>query len=197
MLIGFIGKMGSGKSTACDYLVENYGYRKINFKDALDDELVELFPNVISAVSGLSPEEAVKTKPTSPVMRELKQKFGTEVRRNQDPDYWVKKWIETYTKTFNTNVCVDDVRFLNEIDAIKKLGGVIVRIIRSDITDTSNHPSETALDDYEPDFSIVAEKGDLTMLNMSLDNIVEDDLGREEDSDDSGESEWRNQEEAK
>ena len=173
-------------------MVENYKFSKQNFKDALDDELLELYPLILSCLgcdNGEDAEEVLKSKPTLPVIRELKQKHGTEVRRAQDEEYWVKKWIETYTKTFNENVCVDDVRFLNEVDAIKRFGGIIVRIERTDECGESSHVSETALDDYEADFNIVADPGDMVMIQMSLDKIIEieNDIGnREEDSDHSG-----------
>jgi len=155
MLIGFIGKMGTGKTTAADYLVENYKFKKLNFKDALDNELVELFPQVIERLTGLPAEEGIQQKPTCDEMRELKQKFGTDVRRAQTEDYWVHQWINSYQNMFSENVCVDDVRFLNEVEAIKRFGGLIVRLERSDITDTGDHPSEVALDDYEADMTIV------------------------------------------
>jgi hypothetical protein len=77
------------------------------------------------------------------------------------------------------------------------MGGLIVRIERSDITDTGDHPSETELDDFEADITITADKGDLMMVQMSLDNIVDNDLGREEDSDDSGAASEYAEEESK
>lgn len=189
MLIGFIGKMGSGKSTAADYLVENHNFVKHNFKDALDKELVNLYPILLSSLGdGFSkPEDVVKRKPSSPALRELKQKHGTDVRRAQDPDYWTKKWVDYYYGfTHDVKVCVDDVRFQNEVDIIKSLGGMVVRIERTDITDTGDHLSEIALDGYKADFTITADKGDQMMVYMSLDNILNDGLGREEDSYDSG-----------
>lgn len=187
MLIGFIGKMGSGKTTAADFLVDNYKFTKHNFKDGLDDELVELYPTVIGLLTGMQPEAGIKEKPTSIAIRELKQKHGTDVRRAQDTDYWVKKWIDKYQHMFSDNVCVDDVRFFNEVEAVKRLGGIIVRIQRTDVTDTGEHESETQLDNYEADFVITAEPGDVTMVFMSLEEIIENDIrDREEDGDNSG-----------
>lgn len=190
MLIGFIGKMGSGKTTAADFLVDNYQFTKHNFKDGLDDELAELYPKLLDhfrRFNGWTEEtDILKVKPTCDEIRELKQKHGTEVRRSVDPEYWVKKWVHRYTQMFSENVCVDDVRFLNEVDAVKRFGGVIVRIVRSDVTDTGEHESETQLDGYEADFTITADPGDIAMIQMSLEKIIEDDSrDREEDSDDS------------
>jgi hypothetical protein len=56
---------------------------------------------------------------------------------------------------------ITDVRFPNEAAAVIEKGGILVRIERG--SDTGDHPSETALDNY--DFNIVIEnKGDLLEL---------------------------------
>jgi hypothetical protein len=197
LLIGFIGKMGSGKTTAADYCVDSYGFTKHNFKDALDKELAMLYPTVISKLSNDWPdvEMALKVKPTPDAIRELKQKHGTDVRRAQDQQYWVKKWMDYYMGfTSDARICADDVRFLNEVEAIKNMGGIIVRIKRDDVVDTGTHAggahiSETELDNYEADVTVVAEQGDFSMLHRSLDSIIENDndyRNGKEDGDDRG-----------
>lgn len=185
-LIGFIGKIGVGKTTAADFLVENYQFSKHNFKDGLNAELHELYPKLLDhfrKYHGWTEEtDILSVKPAPPETRELQQRHGTEVRRGGNREYWVKKWIEKYTKTFNENVCVDDVRFFNEVEAIKRFGGIIVRIERSDVTDTGEHQSEIELEDYEADFTITADPGDVVMIQMALEKIIEN---GEEDSDNS------------
>ena len=47
---------------------------------------------------------------------------------------------------------ITDTRFPNEADAIKERGGIVVRVDRG--LSTGDHPSETALDDYEFDYVI-------------------------------------------
>lgn len=191
MLVGFIGKIGSGKTTAADFLVENYKFTKHNFKDALDEELRDLYPEMLAhfhmsmGIPGAT--DILSHKPTPTVIRELKQKHGTDVRRGTDPDYWVKKWVHKYQNMFSDNVCVDDVRFYNEVDVVKRFGGLLIRLVRSDETAGGGHESETALDDYEADYTIIADPGDLNMVFMSLEQIIEDDIrDREKDSDSSG-----------
>lgn len=190
MLIGFIGKIGTGKTTASNYLVDNYGFTKHNFKDALDAELSKFFPDVLEALAsyeGIDKDEFMQYKPTPDTLRQLKQNYGTEVRRAENENYWVSKWIKKYETMFGDNVCADDVRFINEVEAIKRMGGIIVRLECPDIKDTGSHESETALDEYRADVTITADKGDLTMIHMSLDSIVENDIGNgEEDGIDSG-----------
>ena len=46
MIIGFTGLMQSGKTTASDKLIEQ-GFTKINFKDALVEELKTKFPDLL------------------------------------------------------------------------------------------------------------------------------------------------------
>jgi len=63
-----------------------------------------------------------------PTVRRLLQEYGTEVRRHDDPDYWVKRYAEAATKL--ERVVTPDVRFLNEAAAVRALGGLVVRVVR-------------------------------------------------------------------
>lgn len=94
------------------------------------------------------------------------QYWGTDVRRTQDQNYWVKIAInETLQKlSAGNSVFVTDARFPNEIDSLADLGAATVRlkvspevqesriVSRDGIVPTveaRNHISETALDEYE------------------------------------------------
>jgi len=102
-------------------------------------------------------------------VRKSLQFFGTEIRRAQDPDYWVKKFIAYAAEQEIDFLFVTDARFANEMDAVVDTKGVAIRINLSDevlkirregrdgVTYTDeqlNHISETSLDDY-PRFHIV------------------------------------------
>ena len=129
-------------------------------------------------------------------VRELLQKFGTEVGRNIHPNFWVNALFVSYNSNFTNNPfykdkgvydvteedelvnppmypnwIITDVRFPNELAAIKERGGVVIRVnrnsvikdnegnpIRSDKSysniNTVQHPSETALDDATFDYTI-------------------------------------------
>ena len=43
MIIGLTGKIGSGKDTVADFLVENYGYTKVGFSDVMYDAVCALW----------------------------------------------------------------------------------------------------------------------------------------------------------
>jgi hypothetical protein len=173
---GFTGKMRSGKTTASDYLLKNYAdHVKVNFKDALIAELWANFRPLIEEVcaqEGILPEDIFAVKP--PVIRKLLQGYGTEVRRKDDPNYWINKWKEAVQKQLDAGkwVVCDDVRFINEGDAIRDMGGIVVRITRPDITDTGTHLSETEMDSISVNHIIVTAQGDLAALYKSLDELV-------------------------
>lgn len=109
--------------------------------------------------------------------RELLQYLGTDLLRNQlHENVWVNAVMSKYkpkgiskehwnkTKDIDyknqleyPNWIITDVRFPNEVKAIKDRNGIIIRVNRYDITGQGKlnpHTSETALDDAEFDYTI-------------------------------------------
>lgn len=151
-----MGKKGAGKTTAVG-LLEEAGclIANVNFKDALIRELKQGFPDLLEHISrqtGLTSSELFDRKP--PVIRKLLQNYGTEVRRVEDIDYWVKKWKASIDKIASDTIIVDDVRFENEANAVKRAGGMIVRIV-SEPDSNDTHTSETEQDSIEADLTII------------------------------------------
>lgn len=102
-------------------------------------------------------------------IRQLLQKFGTEVGRNISPNLWVDALMNDYIKAksdgYEEDWIVTDVRFQNEANAIRENGGILIRINRNTgLNDT--HISETALDDYK-DFDLVIDN------NGTLDELID------------------------
>lgn len=116
------------------------------------------------------------------------QHWGTEIRRSQDLNYWVKKAIGSAVAKIAEGVTayVTDARFENEIDAIHDLGGYTVRlkvsrevqhqriVARDGIAPTDealNHSSEIALDEYEAQgrFRVIVDTDEL-----DLDGVVKE-----------------------
>lgn len=113
------------------------------------------------------------TDPRAPLGKftKLLQWWGTEYRRAQDPDYWVRQWAAEVNPKADI-VFTTDMRFFNEAKAVKDLGGYTIQVTRLNIdgtpfVDTSrdpNHPSETQLDRYNYDFKMTIKTGDLVLL---------------------------------
>jgi dephospho-CoA kinase len=145
MNIGLIGKFGSGKTTAAEYLVKEYGYNRMSLADPMRKIVKDIF--------------GVESK-TDPRYRRLMQKLGTDWFRSEDKDVWVKHLLRRVEKETRP-VVVDDVRFPNEAATLAARGWYIVyldcslevrtqRCISRDghfDESTLNHPSETGVDE--------------------------------------------------
>jgi hypothetical protein len=179
MIIGLIGFARSGKSTAAEHLQKNYGFERVNFKDGLIAEIKQNFPDLLYQIcvacdklegGSWVEEDLFSIKP--PIMRALLQNYGTEVRRGDNPNYWVEKWEDGIMTSGVENVVTDDVRFLNEAEAVKDFQGVLVRIVRSDITQAGTHASETEHLQMQEDFRIEVGPGEHQKLYEELDRII-------------------------
>jgi hypothetical protein len=92
-------------------------------------------------------------KERSPDVRGLLQRFGTEVGREMfDENFWVDYALHSIVD--GTKVVIADVRYPNEADAIRKLGGKVFRVERDGVVAANEHMSEHALDGYEFDGKI-------------------------------------------
>ncbi len=114
-----------GKDTACAYLIKKYGGGRISFAEPLYELLYHCqdflgFP---------------KQKD-----RKFLQWVGTEWGRAQDNDIWVKKALEKLDN--HQNFFVSDLRFPNEVKALRKQGFVLVQLIRPDVESDAGNTSE-------------------------------------------------------
>lgn len=153
--VGFVGKKRSGKSLSACILAE-WGYVHVNFKDALLAEAKRNFPDLLkywSDQTHLSVEDLLEKK-TVPEIRLFLQNYGTELRRREDPLYWALKWMRMALKQTKYPVVADDVRFLNEAEMVRELGGVIIRINRPGTDNGDKHPSEQEMEEIAVDYTI-------------------------------------------
>lgn len=182
MLIGFTGLARSGKSTASQHLIER-GFIKVNFKDALVEELKKNFTPLLEEIvtyyvqhehEAYTVDELFFVKP--PLVRKLMQCYGTEVRRGDDFLYWIKQWAAKVDALLaeGKNVVVDDVRFLNEAWSIHgDRPGKVIRIERTDMPSTTdNHQSESEMASISADYTIRTDQGDLPGLYKQLDEVI-------------------------
>lgn len=108
-------------------------------------------------------------------VREFLQKLGTDALRNGlHENVWVNALMADYTVDEDgdyPNWIVTDTRFSNEAMAIKKKGGIILRVERPGISAINAHPSETGLDGWNFDYKI-ANVGDLLDLKATIISIL-------------------------
>ena len=98
--------------------------------------------------------------------RKLLQLLGTECGRQIiHPNIWVNSLFADYKK--DSNWIITDVRFTNEAQAIKNKGGIIIRINRPLYRLDDQHPSETALDNYNFDY-VIENEGNIDELVQKI-----------------------------
>ena len=170
MIIGISGKAGSGKDTAAkmlevlyanpDISYEDFANRRYkNFVDIQVVHFADILKETVQTLFGIgewetNTQEGKKTTISwiGKTVRELLQGVGQGLRDAIDPDLWVKALFAN-TECWS-NYIIADVRYPNELEAIKERDGVLIRIDRKD-AGAGNHSSETALDDYNDwDFHI-------------------------------------------
>lgn len=184
MIIAFTGSKRVGKSTACKIIELLYPGRVVrhNFKDALLQEFKYYFKDVLDYhinAEHTNYETILEKKPGC--IRQLLQNFGTDVRREEDEDYWVKLWEEDLDEVdFGGDIIVaDDVRFINEAEAVKRRGGYIIRLEGNTAVTGDTHISETEMESISPDYVVHVEKGNIKAMIDDLHPILEEITQRE------------------
>lgn len=147
VLIGLIGKKGSGKDTTADFLTGRYGFIKRAYADPLKKVCKELFLLEDGQVHDPVLKEKIDPR-WDMTPRQMMQWMGTDIVRSQlGKDFWVRH-MDMFRRLHPTqDIVVTDVRFQNEADWITKNGGVLCRVNRPDSSsDHDLHPSEKELE---------------------------------------------------
>lgn len=140
MIVGVCGLIGSGKDTIADYLVNIHEFRRDSFAATLKDAVSAVFGwdrDMLEGRTRSSREwreqpdvwwsERLNQTITPRLMLQL---WGTEVcRRGFHDDIWIAS-LENKIRNSRDHVVISDCRFPNEIDAIKRAGGVVIRVVR-------------------------------------------------------------------
>ena len=99
--------------------------------------------------------------------REFLQFLGTDVMRKMYGQIWTKYCIDNIESEESLIATIDDVRFLNELEAIKGVGGKVIYLTRNeDSKDT--HSSENELCNHLDKFDAVIDNTDLAVLDTSM-----------------------------
>ncbi len=143
--IAFTGRAGSGKTTLAEWFIENYDYTKIAFADAVKYYAKEILMRPVNKLDSKD--------------RKFLQQLGTDLARAADSEIWIKHFAQKVAtvKFVAKGVVVDDCRFQNEAAWLRANGFVIVKVVGRGYNlapELSNHPSESEVDNIEPDFCV-------------------------------------------
>ena len=183
-LIGVSGYARTGKDTIGQILVDEHGFFRIAFADAVREGVYALNPWVPIEVAKplIDPKDSPllfeeRKKPryemrlrrvqeivdeygwekakAAPEIRRLLQAYGTEAGREiHGHNAWVDVALRKWKEAGYCDTVITDCRFPNEAAAIREAGGEVWRVNRPGVGPQSNHPSEISVDEFEADHVI-------------------------------------------
>ena len=176
-VIGLTGVAGSGKDTLAQKIKSIYNSnglqqcKIVHFSDMLKLFLTRIGIDDVWTQEG----KAAYNDKWGCSNRKLLQKFGTEIfRRSFGSDFWIRLLHHKYIQTAasGTTIIVADVRFEEEANFIKEIGGTLIGVSRVDNDTTpinldekeKKHPSETQV-------SILMNQADFIFYNHVKDGV--------------------------
>lgn len=189
-LVGIMGAKGAGKDTVADTLCAASGGRKLSMATPLKNMLIALGVPP-EAIEDREAKEAPCAALDGAILRWGMQSLGTEWGRKLiSPNLWVSRVEAIIVDHWRANpqvpVIIPDVRFPNEVDMIRRNGGVLIRVRRPSVEpsfsplarlrrlvhlDAPLHPSET-LWRVAPCNVDIWNEGDRTELAIKVASVM-------------------------
>lgn len=170
-LFGVAGPAGAGKDTIGDWLVANCGFHKHAFASVLKAGLAAMgMPEPADRAAKELPIEGFKFS-----WRDAAQKLGTEWGRALDPDLWMRLTQQHLMReqARGNSVVVTDVRFENEADMIRRMGGTMIHVMGrgAELGKLAGHASEAGISMQQGDL-LVINGGTMEALEYQLQEIT-------------------------
>jgi len=182
-IISISGKIGSGKDTIADIIMQYTPYHRWQVKK-FAGKLKDI-AEILTGVPKINFEDQeFKQQDMGPewgmTYRDLLQKLGTEAMRSGlHKNVWVNALFADYQFNIEEDEqvpywIITDSRFPNELAAVKEHNGIAIKVIRdSGNTIGTTHTSETALDDYTKWDYVINNNGTLEELKTQVLSILE------------------------
>jgi hypothetical protein len=152
MIIGLVGQKGAGKSVVANTLVadatDSEGTRlwtKTAFAGPLKEGLTAMFGLSEAQLHVAEYKEQIDPR-YGVTPRQLMQIVGTDLMRHElvkhfptIPNVWVTRMHEFLETSAGMNVVIEDVRFPEEVECIRKHGGKLVMVTRPSTVATAAH----------------------------------------------------------
>lgn len=153
IIIGIGGYAGAGKDAVADVLEDSHGFYRTFMSQPLNAALCRLNPQievrhgVIFRYTELIRQLGYTRAKEFAEVRRLLQAMGTEVGRELFGEtFWVdqmRKYLGSYKP--DDDVVVTGIRFPNEVDMIRSLGGMIWWVARPGYGPVNSHISDSSL----------------------------------------------------
>lgn len=178
MLIGINGFKGAGKDTVGAYLVEKYDFQRLAFATKLKEAVGALLDISVEDVDYYKSRNSWVGVEEGMMMgfRPFLQRFGTEMGREVfGENFWIEQVIPPDANSYwhkGRKIAVTDVRFDNEIRAIRRVAGHIIRVERPGY-EPDDHLSEQYPNEELIDYAINNHQ-DIDYLHKLVDCCLDD-----------------------
>lgn len=178
-LVGLIGAAGAGKSTTANIIERDYGFSKIRFAGGIKSMLRALLyeagvdhGRIHEMIDGSLKETACdELAGKSP--RYCLQTLGTEWGRDfMSKNFWVDLTMHSVDNllAISKSVVIDDVRFPNEVKAVKDSGGRVFRVMRDqDSIPEAGHKSEGQILEFD---ACILNTGSVSDLEDQIAHLI-------------------------
>lgn len=170
-IIGITGYAGVGKDTVADVLVSKLSYEKRSFAEPIRKVLYDLNPIVETSYDGVETVRDIvhregwdEGKRYYPELRELMKNLGNAMREHVNAGVWAAKALEHRPE----RLVIADVRFLNEAEVIKAMGGTTIRVSRPNVAAESAFEREV---DSIPTDAHIVNDGTIADLERSIERL--------------------------
>jgi len=182
MIIGITGKIGSGKTTLANYLVKSHNYTEYSMASPIKS-IAQIFGYTHDQLNGSQQQKLEIHEHWGISGREFLQKVGTELFRDKIKEVlpnmksvWVDLFRLQYEKEPKAYV-ISDIRFVDEANIIKQLGGIIIKVVRnSDVSSATRiehvHKSELEMDSIPIDITIDNNRLGKEDIKKDIDNFL-------------------------
>ena len=161
-VIAFLGRAGSGKTTAGNYVVEKYGATRVSFAGPLKELAKLLFDFTDEQVYGSQESKETVDPRYGFTPRKAMQNLGNGAREIIGKTVWTDACFNTIRKTDSNLFVIDDCRYVNEARLIQGLSVFsdnvyipsVIKLVCPDSVsnDAGTHPSEAEVDMVPPEF---------------------------------------------
>lgn len=182
-IIGLMGPAGSGKSTVAAYLVEKYGAKRFSLAEPLKEIAMRTLNFDHDQVYGSQAKKEATDPRYGFSPRWFLQRLGTEgCRAVLGENVWIRALLTKIGRTNPRLAVVEDVRYLNEAEAIEsQLDGHVWRLLPPGDDETAmraaaagEHPSEREWFHHVADVDIMPKVRGKSELLVLVDQEMRD-----------------------
>ena len=177
LIIGFAGAKGSGKDTGFKLIDELYPnrFQRVAFADPIKNTICQIFGltvdqlNIVKRINDIAIVDNNTNEHYGHLSgRNLVREIGMLMRNYDDQQF--NRYVENIIKSNrDQDFIITDVRFDNEIELIKRIGGVVIRVDR-DCCLYDNHVTEQQC--QNPDY-IIDNNTSIDHYKQQLKDIIQ------------------------